>query len=302
MSRNYISFSRAVIATCLVAMIFVVGCRGSLGIFKSKQGKVNDTKTAIAANREAQVKEAAKHVYATGLALHVETNRSPAIATAVEFNDMAQATLGAPDVTDIKVLQEMITGLLSTNRDLKVRAEKQKEALQSDVIKLQAERDALQDKLTKVESARDEAYEQAAEKAAKYEKWRARLFWLLGIFGGGLFLALVLPALSVAFPVLAPFSAIVTGVAGTVARTIFRVDPKAMTSAGVVGQSAYQLTERTLSDVVRAIDQVRYKDPTVFETKISPELKDATDPLTARPKIREIQQRLKTLSPQESAA
>lgn len=301
MSRNYIIFSRAVIATCLVAMIFVLGCRGSLGIFKSKQGKVDDTKAAVTANREAQVKEAGKHVYATGLALHAETNRSPAVSTAAEFNDMAQATLGVPDITDVKVLQEMVSGLLSTNLQIKAKAAKQKEALQADVIKLQEERDELQDKLAKAESNRDEAYQKAAVKAAAYEKWRARLFWVLGICGGGLFLALVLPALSVAFPVLAPFSAIVTGVAGTVARTIFRVAPKAMTSAGVVGQSAFQLTERTLADLVSAIDNVRTKQPEVFENVLSPAIKDTTDPLTARPKIREIQQRLKTLSPQSQS-
>ena len=302
MSRNYIIFSRAVIATCLVAMIFVLGCRGSLGIFKSKQGKVDNTKAAMTSNREAQVKEASKHVYATGLALHHETNRSPALVTASEFNDMAQATLGVPDINDVQTLKEMIGGLLSTNLELKARAEKQKTVLQADIVKLQTERDELEARLTKAEANRDEAYQKAAEKAAKYETWRRRIFWALGIIGGGTFLSLILPALSTAFPPLAPFSAIVTGVFGTIARTIFRVAPKAMTSAGVVGQSTFQLTERTLADLVSAIDDVRTKQPEVFENVLSPAIKNTTDPLTVRLKIREIQHRLKVLSPKEEAA
>lgn len=300
MSREYVFWSRAIVLACLVALTASLGCRGSSDIFKKKQGKVDDTKTAVVANRELQVKEASKHVYATGLALHTETNQTPAIETAAEFNDMAQATLGVPDITDVALLKEMISGLLSTNVQLKAKAEKQKATLQADVVQLQEERDKLQEKLKAAESNRDDAYQKAAAKAAIYEKWRARLWWILGICGGGVFLALVLPALSIIFPVLAPFASILPGLFGSIARTIFRVTPKAMTSAGVVGQSAFQLTERTLADLVSAIDDVRTKQPEVFENILSPAIKNTTDQLTTRPKIREIQQRLKTLSPMEA--
>lgn len=280
--------------TC-AGMLLLTGCKGTLGIFRSKQDKVDDTKRALVDNREAQVKEAAKHVYVTGLALDTETNRTPAIETASEFNELAQSTLGVPDVKDVTVLKEMLVGLLSTNQQLRALATKQKRELQSEVIALQQERDELQGKLRKAEDKRDAAYEDAAIKAAKYEKWRARLLWIVGILGGGFLVSIMLPALSTAFPVLAPFAAIFNGLFGTVARSIFRIAPKAMTTAGVVGKQAYDLSDRTLRDLVVAIQNVKIKNPQGFDEVLKEELKDATDPLSSRQKILEIKTKMATL-------
>jgi len=293
MSRRY------AYALCLTitAAVLLTGCRGALGIFGSKKAKVDDSKKALTVNREAQVREASKHVYATGLALDAETNRSPAVTTAADFNELAQVTLGPPDVSDVHVLKDMISGLLSTNASLKAAAEKQKLKLESEVVALQEEQKKLEGKLDKAERNRDAAYEDAAKKAAIYEKWRARIYWIIGILGGGFLLSIILPALSTAFPVLAPFAAVFNGLFGTLTRTIFRIAPKAMQTAGVVGQAAHTLSENTLRDLVIAIGKIKAKSPDVFENVMKPELRDATSLDTSRQKIDEIKERLKTLSP-----
>ena len=293
MSRRY------AYALCLTitAAVLLTGCRGALGIFGSKKAKVDASKQALVDNREAQVREASKHVYATGLALDAETNRSPAVTTATDFNELAQVTLGPPDVSDVSMLKEMINGLLSTNASLRAAAEKQKKQLENREADLQAERQKLEGKLDRAEKQRDEAYEDAAKKAAIYEKWRARLYWIVGILGGGFLLSIILPALSTAFPVLAPFAAVFNGLFGTLTRTIFRIAPKAMQTAGVVGQATHQLSENTLRDLVIAIGKVKSKDPETFEKVLKPELRDATSLDSSRFKIDEIKERLKTLSP-----
>lgn len=290
----------ATMAVCLgigMAAALLSGCQTAAQKAAKQQAKVTKASDALRDNRDLQVAEAAKQVFATGVALDLEPSITPALRVAEEFNALAQATLGEPSVQDVTVLKEMVTGLLSTNAQLKAAAELQKKDLLADITQLQAERDELRAVLKKAEDRRDADYQNAAAKATIYDKWRARLYWIIGIVGGGFLLSIVLPALSTAFPFLAPFAAIVNGVFGTIVRGVFRIAPQAMDKAGVVGQQAFSLSERTLTDLVKAIGEVKKTNKSGFETVLEPALKDATDPNTSRKKILEIQDRLSTLSP-----
>lgn len=302
MNSNQVFFTQKCLALSLLTVcvlgLGLVGCQSAMERQTARQKKVTAAEAALQANRDAQVIEASKQVYATGAALDQEKQKSDAVLLAQDFNDMAQTTLGLPKVADKETLRAMVLGLLSTNQNLVAAANQQKNILQGEIVALQAERDKLQGKLALAEDRRDADYGAAAVKAASYDKWKRRLYWIVGIVGGGFVLSLILPALSLAFPALAPFANIFSGFFGTVIRGVFRIAPKAMTSAGVVGKEAYNLTENTLADVVKAINQVKAKDPNTFEKVLSPELKDTTTQSTSRLKIREMTTRLASLSPE----
>lgn len=289
-------FAITLLSACILGML-LLGCQTASERQTKNQKKIDAALWALEDNQNLQIKEASKQIYASGVAIRQVTPKSPATQIASEFNSMAQTTLGYPNVEDKTVLKGMIMGLLSTNQSLRAAAEAQKHGLQEDIAALQTQKEELQVKLEKAESRRDEDYARAAAKAESYDKWRRRIYWTVGIIAGGLGLSLILPALSLAFPALAPFSAIFTGVFGRIGKMIFRIAPQAMTSAGVVGQQSYELTERTLADVVKAISEVKKKNQTGFETVLESELKNSTDPLTSRKKIQEIHERLERLAP-----
>jgi hypothetical protein len=285
--------------SCLMVMVpLLAGCAGAVGRQTTRQGKVDAAHTALTSNRGAQVEQASKHVFAAGVALETETNRTPAIQVASEFAELAQLTLGSPSVSEVTVLRNMVFGLLSTNAELQVAAHVTKQKLLGDISALQEKQKKLEKQLVEAEAKRDADYQIAAEKAGKYEWWVNKIKWIIGIVCGSLLLSILLPALSVAFPVLSPFASIFNAVFGGITRSIFRIAPRAMESAGVVAGSAYALSERTAADLVVAIDNLKKKKPDIYELHLAPELRDATDAQTSRVKIGELKLRMRTLTPE----
>lgn len=271
-----------------MVFILAVSCQSANQRNLRNTGNVDDAKDAIDANRNLQVDEAKKHVYATGVALGSETNRTGSVILATEMNEMAKLTLGNPDIADVNELTGMVTGLLSTNSTEVVKAEQIKARLIKRIASLQSDVSELKDDLSEAEAKRDADYRKAAEKAERWETWTRRVKWIAGGLGFLIFLTIALPAASIAFPAIAPVAGLFSSLVGNIVKSIFRLIPSAVGKAGVVAGNTFNGYQQALKALTAAIDEMKLSNRTVYEAELRPKLLDKTDENTTRNVIRDV--------------
>ena len=188
---------------------------------------------ALLTNSAAILKVAGERVAATGTALSARTNREPATDLAEKFNKEAALLLPTPSVQDLKQLQAIVSGLLSTNAQDRAEAGKALDARDRLLADLQKSTGELRAKLESAEQSHSaavdrlqNAYSQERGVADKWRQeqvksWSQKLFDLLGT-GGLIALAasgvLSIPAAGRIFGWMSqvmPGSATLTGVVST---------------------------------------------------------------------------------------
>ncbi len=143
---------------------------------KSADAKLK-AEAALDANNAATVKAAAGKVAATGAALAARTNREPATDLAAQFNTQAGALLPAVPLAELAEVKAIVSGLLSTNAQLRADAERRLDVKDRELADLQRMTGELRAKLTAAEDNHERSVAQlqsayAGERGVA-DKWRA---------------------------------------------------------------------------------------------------------------------------------
>lgn len=275
-------------AAPLVAVFLLIsGCGTPTQKNDKAEKRVETAKQAIAKNKDQQVEEAKGYVYAADRALSLDPNPSRFSTVGKMMTERSLLTLGNPDFETVIQYQRIIDGLVSTNAALQRKAEAELAKKDNQVIELQGDKASLERKLGKAEDSRKELAEKYAGMASK---WARLIFWIrfaiYGVIGVFIFrlIGVFVP------PPYNSFFTIIDFIFGGIGRCLFKLLPKAKETAGVVAKEAYDISEKTLSAVVGAVQAAR-QNPDV-RNHIDPLLKDATDKEVTRPKIIDVKTNL----------
>lgn len=269
--------------------------------------KVDKAKVELKKNEDARLEKGRDFVYGTGKALDQSTSPDPEIRLAKLLNERALLTLGTPSSKDAIKLKQMVDDLLSVHEDIRKKGQAELERRDNDIASLEAKTRALERKLQVQEEKRDERFEEAALKAAKWDdensflnsinpfrdlaKFLKKLFFLV------LFLLLICVGIKVGalfFPPLAPFSAILDKLLGGIFKMGFRAVPAAKQAAGVVAAEAHEVSEKTLSAMVQAVQDLRYDHGPEVKTVVEKVLwNNHADDGTTEVKVREVKDALR---------
>lgn len=289
MSKNW--QKGLVFSIIFVILLSLVGCalfRNPTASWDKATQKVEQVQNKIDTNKDNQTEVARQYVYSTHLALRADPSTNVAHDVAVDFNDKAVATLGTPEMAEIIQLRAMVNNLLSTNKALVVRGEKQAQALDQQLIELQTENGALMMKLDKAEK---KVIEVGTTNAGYASKWTSlvKIFWWI-VYG---FIAVfVIKILSAVLP--PPYNSIVSIVAvpiGLVVKAIHGIFPEAKAAAGVVAVKTYDNTKLALEHIITAIEEAKRDKPEVV-AQVVPYLKNETSVEVTRPLITDVKREL----------
>lgn len=191
---------------------------------------------ALDANQAATVKAAAGKVAATGAALAARTNREPATDLAAQFNTQAGALLPPVPIAELVEVKAIVSGLLSTNAQLRADAEKRLDAKDKQLAELQRMTGELTAKLEAAEQSHEAAVTKLthayAEERGVADKWRQEQAksWgqkILDLVGTGTLIALAstgvlsIPLAGRAFGMFARFMPQASTFTGVVAKADF---------------------------------------------------------------------------------
>jgi len=181
------------VSAILLAMVFLTGCQSAGPVQRAwykpwtwrsdKSADARETadakakaEAALDANSAATIRAAAGKVAATGAALNARTNREPATDLAAQFNTQAGALLPAVPIAELAEVKAIVSGLLSTNAQLRADAEKRLDVKDKELAELQRLTGELRAKLDAAEQSHDQAVAKLtdayASERAVGDKWR----------------------------------------------------------------------------------------------------------------------------------
>lgn len=143
---------------------------------RKTQAEKDKVESQLAANNVATVKAAASKVAATSVALSSRTNREPATDLAAQFNTQASALLPPVSIAELADVKAIVSGLLSTNAQLRAEAEKRLDAKDKQLADLQRMTGELAAKLEAAEQSHEAAVAKLTDAYAQErgvaDKWR----------------------------------------------------------------------------------------------------------------------------------
>jgi len=271
--------------------LFLMGCQNPF----NKQLKIEKTiataQDKIDKNQDNINQSSKGYVFGADYSLSLDPEPSPYSAIAKDLTSRSLLLTGQPDLQTALFYQTLIKDLLSTNENIRAEAQIKLNKKDRENSLLQSENVSLKNKLTKIENEKDELARQFAKDAQLKFRIKQVFWWAIWIVG----IMMLMHIISIVLP--PPYNSIfsiVAGLLGLIIKSILSFAPKAANFAGVVGKQAYEVSEKTLKDVVLSIQEIKKSDPELF-LKIEPILKDNTDREVSRPKIQEIKQKLTTI-------
>lgn len=218
--------------------------------------KETETKEKIDGVKNEIDEKGKAYVFGTGLALDRETNASPAVKIAKEFNDKAQVILGPPKVADAAEMQKIVGGLLSEQKKEREDARKREEKLIGEVAILNLEREKLRVELDKIQIQQAKDNAENAEKAQKWDELQRKNFlkrfwgWLTATLGVGGIVALI-----IFFPALLP----------VVARMFAWAIGKVPALAGAIGVAGTKVFDGVVKGVGRVRTELKLEEKLPLE-------------------------------------
>lgn len=281
-----------------------VGCKSPLASWLKNEKNQDKQEQKIEKNKEESIEKAKSFVHGTGTALSLNPEPNKYTDVAETLNKRAGLTLGEPSYNNALVMDNIVSGLLSTNAQIKSKAEKDLQSKDKEVMVLQTELEKLQNKLNKIQEEKDKLGLEASTLA---EKWTRLLRWIKIIVWGGIIgvvLLFVSQVLSVILP--PPYNSLFSATAlliGTIGRAVFKLIPNAKSYANVVPKNEFDTSEKTLFALVNGLQKIRHKEisPEEVTAKTSSvKIKDIIDPILldltekdiTRPKIIAIKKEL----------
>lgn len=271
----------------LCVSFLLVGCFNPLKRFTSSKNKIQETEQKVVAKTNDKFEYSVGYVYGANRALQQDTNPSIYSNLARDLTERSLVITGLPKPKEVASFQQIVDGKLSTNIVENKKADELLKRKDSEIIGLQKNIDELNAKLDKQEKQFVKQSEENAKDAqlmVTLRRWfRIAMFSIAGLIGFRI--------ASIFIPQLAPFGMILDAVGGGLFKLFSNALPKAKEAAGLVSKGAYDLSEKTLHQLVDAIETAKQQDPKVKET-LGVILKDITDKDTTRPKILEVKKNL----------
>jgi len=279
----------------LLIIVMVVpmlsGCamfRNPLGSWNKATDKADAAAAEVQKNEDKQVDSARNYVYGTQLALEANPQTNRATEVASSLNERAMLTLGPPEMESALKLQAMVDNLLSTNKAIILKGEKELANMDAQIVDLQKENASLQLKLDKAEQKVESIGQVNAGLA---QKWASlvKIFWWIVY---GVIAVFVIKILSVVLP--PPYNSIVSIIAvpiGLVIKGIHGIVPEAKKAAGVIAEGTYNNTKQTLQHIITAIEEAKRDKPETVK-EIVPYLQQETSSEVSKPLITDVKREL----------
>lgn len=249
----------------LAALLAMTACQSPEKKAASELARVAKARDASEQTEGEIVNHAKGPVFAAGLALAAETNRSLAVVTAASLNQRAQAALGLPSATEAVEWEAIVRGLLHSNAAQRAQGAAMLAAKDGQIARLEAQLKRNGATLARAEASRDRSFLTVAREAGT---WR-RIKWAAGLVGG-CFLFLFLAPIALRFLGIAiggPGGGMLAGFAssavGALARRTFAAVPEALSKAGVVAEQAHIKMSAAAEDMARAIAKAK-EDPAAW--------------------------------------
>lgn len=270
----------------ILCSILLIGCANPFAKFLKTTNKIDKTEQKIQVSQDKQIDLSKGYVYGANLALNKETNRTANVELATDLTRNSLIITGLPKAQDALDFQKIVDGKLSTNKLDNKYADELLQLKNKQILFLEKDVAKLQEKLDKQE---EQFKAEAAQNAKDAQLMATIKRWLrFGFFGIVIMVAIRIASLFI--PALAPIGFLLDSTVGGLFKLSSKVLPKAVDAAGVVAKESYQVSEKTLSALVDAIQQARQK-PEV-KTHLDEILKDVTDKEVTRPKILDIKKDL----------
>jgi hypothetical protein len=250
--------SKLILPIILLGLI-TNGCvlfRNPLKSFEKSEDKVSSLNTKLQSTTNDLVKSAGTYVYATKIALDSNTNSNASTEIAKDFNNKSIAILGPPSIEDINKLKLMVDNLLSTNKLIVLRGQKELAEMDNKVIDLQEENKKLQEKLGNAEIKAKKVFE---ENSGLAQKWSNLMKWIWYVIYGFLFVT-ILRIIAAACP--PPYNSVVQVLAvpfTLVIHGIKMIIPEAISAAGWVNKEYKTAT----GDLLSAIQNIKVSNPDI---------------------------------------
>lgn len=270
----------------VVLLLLLVGCISlpSAKIDK-KQEAVDKAKDNIVKAEDKLVDKSVPYFYAAKFSLEQDPQPNQYNDLSHNFLNKGLIITGPPAMKEVNEFEQIVTNLLSTNALLRTQGEKALSIKDNEISVLQGKIVQLEQKLEVKEQNLKESTEKVALMADTWFKIKRIFYWVVA----GLVLWFLSGIISAALP--PPYNsifAIIMLPINFLVKTIFGIFPKIKELAGVVPQAVHNEAETTLKHLVKAIQEVKSKNPDVFENILSPVLKDKTSEEISRKKIEEI--------------
>jgi len=270
--------------------MLLTGCIGGRPIWKQNRSEkaLENAKYQIEENRNKTDKKAIGFTYGADWSLSLDPEPSRYSVTAKSMTERSLLSSGMPDIQTALEFQKIVQGLVSSNFFIQKEAKTQLYKKELEVSRLQSQSEMLEIKLGKAE---DKAKVVAEANASLANKWSRLMIWgklIIGVVIFGFVLRLVAAVLP---PPYSGIGGIIDITFGSIFKLITRAMPKVKEYANVVGKETFDVSEKTLTSLVGAIQQARDKHLDIKE-KIDPILRDFTDKEISRPKITEIKESL----------
>ncbi len=240
----------------LLCVLMVLGLSGCLSNPFSKwttaTKKVETTQDKIQKNEDSTVEAVKSYNYGVKLSLDLDPAPSKYSTLASDFNNKSVAILGSPSLQEINDLKIMVSSLLSTNAKIIAKGQEQLNELDQKVYRLQSEKIELGVKLDNAEKRLVEVGGLNSKIASTWTSIKRVGWWILwAVIGYGVFrvLGAVCPP-----PYNSAFG-IIDFVIGGFIRGVFKLIPKAMDGAKVVGQEY----KETVNQLVESIETSKVK-------------------------------------------
>lgn len=242
---------------CLIILLGTGCFGGPLKRFLGIQKAEIKTEQKIDKNKDETTEKAKQFIHGTGTALTADPNPSKYSEVAYDLNKRAEIVLGPPNYKEALEIDKIVAGLLSTNIQIKVNAQKALDKKDNEIVGLQGQLKELQVKLGKIEEEKDALGLKNSQLANTWQKikwWFWFIIWaVIGMFVFRVVMAVVPPPYnSVGF--------IVDGAFGIIGKLIFRALPKAAEYAHVVSKDIHQTSEKALHSLVDAIETIRHQE------------------------------------------
>lgn len=198
------------------------------------------------------------YLWGADYSLSLDPNPNKYSKTAKNLTERGVIVSGTPEMDEIIKLKEIVNNLLSTNNYEIKKGQRLLLERDKEVIDLQQKIVGLQGKL----ESRESDLMTTAKRIGGLADIIVKLKWIFyGIIGIFIFV-FISKVLSVILP--PPYNSIfytVEHAIGFVIKQIFKLFPKAIDGAKVVGSDVHQVSENTLANLVAAIQQYKANNP-----------------------------------------
>lgn len=240
----------------LVIFSFLLsGCLSPIQRNNNAQEKLDNSRAEIQKIEDSKSERSKEYVFAADYALGLDLEPSIYGQVAKEMAERSLLTTGTPTLREANDFKEIVNNLVSTNSSNKSEGEIQ-------LSRKDARTSILDDKSKaageKLEKAQDVFENVAAENAISAQKWEKLMFWIKTIifsFGGLIVLSL---ALKVAPPPYNQIGNLLGYFVGGIFKVFAKVIPGTIEGAKVVAKESYDLSEKTLSDLVKGVQEIRH--------------------------------------------